>query len=286
MTKYCTLAFAKSELDTSKISKTLDDAQIFNYIEATSQRIDGLLQPQRRLKKRPFFAPYIESRSSKIRAHRVNSGDETFDLNMWLLELTTVLAGAQNVSSKIIAIPAGFAPFNQLQINTGNYETWYTLEDGPVIRRRTPNPLTITGIWGWHEDWANAWIATSTVAAAGIAAPAQTTFDVAAGEGVLFSPGHMIQVGTEYMEVSAVSTDTLTVIRGFNGSTAAIHAAAAVVSVLDIPDDIQRITARHASALYERRGSFEAQQLTQVGVVQYPQDLLMEMKNTLNTYRM
>ena len=286
MTKYCTLDFAKSELDTSKTSKTLDDAQIFAYIEATSQRIDGLLQPQRRLKKRPFFAPYIESRSAKIRDWRVNSGDETFDLNMWLLELTTVLAGAQNVTSKIIAIPAGFAPFNQLQINTGNHETWYTLEDAPTIRRRTPNPLTITGKWGWNDDWANAWIATSTVAAAGIVSPTQTTFDVAAAGGLLFSPGHMIKVDTEYMEITGISTDTLTVIRGVNGSTAAIHAAAALVSILDIPDDIQRITARHASALYARRGSFEAQQLTQVGVVQYPQDLLMEMDNTLNTYRM
>lgn len=286
MTKYCTLAFAKSELDTSKTSKTKDDDQILDYIEDTSQRIDGLLQPVRKLKKRPFFAPYIESRSVKIRVHNVNSGDETIDLGMFLLELTTVLAGTQNVTSKVIAIPAGFAPFDQLQINTGDCETWYTLETSPAIRRRHPNPLTITGIWGWHEDWSNAWIATSKVAAAGITTTTQTTFDVTADQGQLFSPGHMLLVGTEYMEIVSISTDTLTVKRGFNGSTAAIHAGSAVVAILDIPDDIQRITARHASALYARKGSFEAQQLTQVGVVQYPQDLLMEMNNTLNTYRM
>jgi len=283
MTKYCTLDFAKSELDTSGTSKTLDDAQIVRYIEDTSQRIDGILQPIRRYKKRPFFAPYIESRSVVVYPHNVNTYDGILNLNMFLLSLTSILAGAEDVSSQVIAYPAGFAPYYQLQITTTNY-TWYTLEQSPTVSRLHPNPLTITGIWGWHDDWANAWIDTSTLN--GNVNSSATTIDVKAGEGSLFSVGHMLQIDSEYMEVTGISTDKLTVTRGFNGSTAAAHLDKAVVSVLDIPDDIQRITARHASALYERQGAFEAQQLTQVGVVQYPQDLLMEMENTLNTYRM
>lgn len=283
MTKYCTLAYAKSELDTNATSQTLSDAQVLSYIEIVSQRIDGLLQPNSLYKKRPFFAPYIEARSVPIRAHRVNSGDNTISLYMYLLSLTSVLAGAQDVTSSVAVYPSGFTPYSMLQITSNDY-TWYSLEQSPAVARAHANPLTVTGTWGWHGDWANAWVNTSTLA--GAMTNAQTTLDVLAGTGTSFSPGHMLKIGSEYMEVLSISTDKLTIKRGVNGSTAAVHNIADVVAILDISDDIQRITARHAAALYARRGAFEVQQLTQVGVVQYPQDLLMEMQNTLNIYRM
>jgi hypothetical protein len=285
MTRYCTLGFAKSEKDITGLSKTLEDAQIFTYIAAVSQRIDGMLQPNKKLAQRPFFAPYIESRSLQIRAHKVNTMNMTIDLNMYLLALASVLAGAQDVSSKIIAYPAGFPPFNKLQINVDTCETWYTLETSPTIRRAWPNPLTITGTWGWHADWDNAFVATSIMVTAGIN-DTVTEFNVTATEGVLFSPGNTILLDSEYMEVTGVSTDTLTVIRAVNGSTKAAHLVNAPVSILSIPDDIQRATARQVSGLYARRGAFSVQTLTQLGLVQYPQDLLLELENTIASYRM
>ena len=284
MTRYCTLGFAKMEKDITGASKTIDDAQLFAYIAAVSQRIDGMLQPNKKLAQRPFFAPYIESRVMQIRSHKVNSLNMTIDLDMYLLALTTVLAGAQDVTSKIIAYIAGFPPFEQLQINVDTCETWYSLETSPTIRRAWPAPLTITGTWGWHADWDNAFVATGTLLAEYNATV--TTIVLSAGQGVLFSAGNMILIDNEYLEITAVTTDTLTVIRGVNGSTAAIHLILAPVSILSIPDDIQRATARQVSGLYARRGSFSVQTLTQLGLVQYPQDLLLELENTIASYRM
>jgi len=281
MTKYCSLTFAKSELDTSTTSKTLDDAQILAYVENASQRIDGILQPTAKLKKRPFFAPYMESRSVVIQSHNVNTGQGTLDLHMFLLSLTSILAGAENVTSKVIAYPAGFAPFTKLQITTTDY-SWYSLEQSPTVIRQKPNPLTITGIWGWNDDWANAWATGSSLS--GNITATQASVNVVTSSP--YAVGNLIMVDSEYMEITAIVGNALTVIRGVNGSTKATHSTGAVAYIYQIPEDIQRITARHANALYARRGSFEAQQLTQVGVVQYPQDLLMEMENTLNAYRM
>ena len=281
MTRYCTLDFAKEELKKTGVSKTLQDAQIFVYIEAVSKRIDYLLQP--RNVKRPFFAPYIESRLFDIRPCRVNTPNMTFDMGMWLLDFSTILAGAQDVTTKIRGYYPGSPPFEKLQINVDSCETWYNLEISPTIRRGYPEPLTVTGTWGWHEDWANAFVATTTIAAA-IVNTTDTTFDVAAAGGLLLSPGNMILIDSEYMEITDITTDTLTVTRGYNGSTAATHLINVPLSVLQIPEDIQRVTARHADLLYARRGSFEVQTLTQVGIVQYPQDLILELINTVANY--
>ena len=285
MTRYCTLAAVKTEIDVTGTSKTLEDGQLFTFILAVSKRIDALLQPNKKLAQRPFFAPYIESRPLQIRAHKVNTPNMTIDLDMYLLALTSVLAGAQDVTAKIIAYIADFPPFEKLQINTDTCETWYTLETSPTIRRAWPEPLTITGIWGWHDDWDNAFVATS-ISVAAIVTTTVTTFNVTATEGALFSPGNMILLDSEYMEVTGVTGDTLTVIRGVNGSTAAAHLVNAPVSILSIPEDIQRVTARQASVLKARLGSFSVQQITQLGLVQYPQDLVLELENTIAGYRM
>ena len=270
-------------MDKTGSDKAIQDTQLFRYILAVSKRIDYLLQP--RQVKRPFFAPYIESRIMDIRPWRVNTPNMTLDLGMWFLEFTAVLAGAQNVTTSIRGYPPAFPPFHRLQINVDTGETWYNLETSPTIQRRYPEPLTITGTWGWHEDWSNAFVATS-ISVAAIVSTTVTTFDVTATEGALFSPGNMILIDSEYMEITAVATDTLTVTRGFNGSTAATHLINTPVSILQIPEDIQRLTSRHADLLYARRGSFEVQTLTQVGIVQYPQDLILELENTVSNYRM
>jgi hypothetical protein len=233
MTRYCTLDFAKEELDKTGTDNALQDAQIFKYILAVSKRIDYILQPRK--VKRPFFAPYIESRIMDIRSWKVNTPNMTFDLGMWLLEFTAVLAGAQNVTSKIRGYYPGAPPFDKLQINVDTGETWYTLETSPTIRRRYPEPLTVTGTWGWHEDWDNAFVDTATLN--GNITNTDLTLDVQAGEGALFSPGHMIKIDAEYMEVTSIATNTLTVTRGFNGSTAAAHLNTADVSILQIPED-------------------------------------------------
>jgi hypothetical protein len=51
------------------------------------------------------------------------------------------------------------------------------------------------------------------------------TFNVASGQGVRIAAGDILRVESELLRVTSVSSDAITVARGFGGSTAAAHAA-------------------------------------------------------------
>lgn len=57
----------------------------------------------------------------------------------------------------------------------------------------------------------------------------QTTLTVTTGDGLKFDVGDVILVEAEYMRVTGVATDVLTVTRGYSGSTAATHADLLIV---------------------------------------------------------
>ncbi|PFP30252.1 hypothetical protein COJ96_05945 [Bacillus sp. AFS073361] len=53
-----------------------------------------------------------------------------------------------------------------------------------------------------------------------------TTFNVASGDGSKFRVNALLVLDDEYMKVTAVAGDAITVVRGFDGTTAATHTAA------------------------------------------------------------
>ena len=69
----------------------------------------------------------------------------------------------------------------------------------------------------WMEDKL---VPNATTLATAIAATGTTSVVVATGDGKLFREGTILMASTEAMQVTAVSTDTLTVTRGFGGTTA------------------------------------------------------------------
>lgn len=66
---------------------------------------------------------------------------------------------------------------------------------------------------------------------ANISSTGATSITVATG---VFQPGHVIKVGAEYMWVSGVAGTTLTVTRGFYGSTAATHTSGDAVDIVTV----------------------------------------------------
>jgi hypothetical protein len=60
----------------------------------------------------------------------------------------------------------------------------------------------------------------------------ETALDVQTGEGALFRQGDIILIGTEQLLVTSVSTDTLTVTRGYGDTSAAAHDDDAVVTIV------------------------------------------------------
>lgn len=280
MTKYCTLDKAKTEIDVTGPSKTYDDDYILAAIEAVSQRIDGLMQPRKQYRLRPYFAPYTETRNMVYYDHQINTPLGTLDLIEYFLELNSVIAGSTTITSEVTPFINGYPPYHELQLIATSNKTWYTMDSGN-LRARIP-PIAVNAKWGWHDNWMYAWSAGSDLSS-GITS-SQLTIPVISGSS--YKRGHFIKVENEYMEVQSISSNTLTVTRGVNGSVATAHLTGITPYIYNVPEAIQRVTARQAASMYARRGAFESMQFSETGgVVTYPEDLLPELIQTLNAYQ-
>lgn len=275
MTRYCTLQQAKGEIKTSKAA---EDSRIFNYINIVSRKIDGFLNPKRW--KKPFFAPFIANHVINIRPYDVNTLNQTLDIRRWLLEINSITAGSTAITSKVRGYLPGIIPFNQLQLTSNDGLTWYT-QEARTNPRAYPEPLIINGIWGWSDDYSQAWNATDGVQDNPLSVGAT---EVVVADGGLFSPGHLIRMETEFAEVTDIATHTLTITRGVNGSTPSSHIQNTPVELWQTPAQIRGITARQVGALFSKRGSYKDKEFTAVGIVSYPPDLLIEVRNSLSEY--
>jgi hypothetical protein len=275
---YCTLADAKASMNATD---TVDDALLMTLIAQASARIDLLAASPT-----PFFQPYLEQREFEIRYDNVDSGRNVFILpsGETLLSIDTISLGATTLSA-VEAYPSLRVPIKMIRRTDGC--SWY--DNG------TDDPLTIIvyGVWGYHRAYVRAWRVVDALAAAIISTSATTltVADVDGADEYGFAPrisaGNLIKIDSEIMEVIAttVATNTVTVRRGANGTTAATHLIAAPVSTWQTEDTIRRVTARQAGMLYARRGAYEQQTITDVGVITYPADLLAELRGVLQGYQ-
>ena len=88
--------------------------------------------------------------------------------------------------------------------------------------------VEIAARWGYSDVRV-----TSTATLAEDLDASETGVDVSSG--TVFKVGQTLRLDSEDMEISAISTNTLTVTRGANGSTAATHSNGAAISVYTYP---------------------------------------------------
>lgn len=116
-----------------------------------------------------------------------------------------------------------------------------------------PRGIQITGVWG-HGDGESAtpFSAGGTLGAA-IVTTSATSVTMTAGHTV--AVGHTIRADSEQMYVTAVATNTLTVVRGVNGTTAATHLINAPVSIYQYPPNITQACLVTAMAAWKAKDS-------------------------------
>jgi len=114
------------------------------------------------------------------------------------------------------------------------------------------NPVfTVNGIFGYsHLSYENAWaVVTDTQGAIGNATTTSINVQDASGIETL----DYIRIESEFMQVTGITSNTLTVRRGVNGSTAVQHNNTPDVEVWAIPETIKLSCTRLASWLYISR---------------------------------
>lgn len=279
---YCTFAEALRELKGQETAESEPEAKILKErLWQVSRRIDKEMTPDKGV----FFAPIIATRTMPLTQNRVKDGGLSYQTTFPLLEVTTA---SLKYRTQTTAYTDRVELLNSKLYWSGSGAGWQEL----YHRYRTAGFVVVNGVWGYHHDYASAWVAADTITEALDATETGITVgDVDADDlrylGERYSYGTLIRIGDEMMLVLGVdaSTNELTVQRGVNGSVAATHEIGATVEVFQVEDPIRRITARQTALLYARRGAFESQTVDGFGVTTYPQDLLLELRATLGRYQ-
>ncbi len=172
-----------------------------------------------------------------------------------LLELDSLLSGDGHTIAPeyIVTIPdsAHDGPVALVQLVDGASFIW------------TETPLqavTVSGIWGWHDRWSQAWRGSSDTVQDASLDSTTTTLTVTDADGLdahgtmpRFQVGQLLRLGTEYLWVMGVDTvnDMLTVKRGANGTPAAAHDQYTAIEIYQPPLDVEMLCLRWALWLYK-----------------------------------
>lgn len=138
-------------------------------------------------------------------------------------------------------------------------QTHYQIEINPNARLTTVSNdnfrqrYEITGTWGYHQDYDEAWEASTTLD--GAIDDSVTTIRVASVANL--ERLQYLKIDSEYMQITgAIPTSApldLTVKRGVNGSSATAHDNSSVVSYWWVESDVNLAVTRLAVGLYRTR---------------------------------
>ena len=187
-------------------------------------------------------------------------------LDDWLITATTVTSyeGTDRTSSATLTEGIG-NDFLLMPYNTSPKSKMKLVENTLKNLYSGQQTLTILGQWGWQNDTESI----STVDAIG--SSSTTTVTVTSGSTTYV--GDTILVGTEQMYVTNVDGNTLTVIRGVNGTTSATHSGGATYYRYKYPADVVQACLDIARTYWRSRDVGQSQILgTNEMQMTYPQN--------------
>ena len=196
------------------------------------------------------FEPVLDTVYYDVTDDGITLDGQTLDLKARLLEVATItLADATSVASdKYLLLPRGHSPYTSIYLTNASGYVWTQYTDDLKAQ------IAIAGYWGQRSRYSQSAWSSVTVTAEALDAT-ETGVDVSSVASL--SAGQLIRVGSEYMRIASISTLTLTVVRGVNGTTAAIHNSGDTVYLYQPDFVVSDAVARGVGWLKKRYGSFE-----------------------------
>lgn len=134
----------------------------------------------------------------------------------------------------------------------------HTLIEWPLgIGRPAAGLIAVSGVWGWHDDWAGAWRASGCVLTA-VADPADaelavSDIDAVWADGVTprLQIGALLRVGGEFLRLMGIDAlaERLTVERGAGNTTPEAHDVGAPIAIYQPPRLVTALVLRRAAWL-------------------------------------
>lgn len=228
---YATIGDLKGALG---ITSTTDDTIMRKILEAASRSIDNYCT-------RFFYAEtatkyfdgavplWVDDLLSITTIKTDEDGDGTFENTL-------------TVTTDYLLYPLNTYPKTKVEISlVGNYGGFGVTKKG----------CQIVGLWGFGDGISATPYVLDTTLTAAISSTTATTCTVTAVTNL--SAGNTILIDTEQMYIYSISTLTLTVERGVNGTTAALHDNAKALYIYQYPADIRQGCIDLGSAIYQNR---------------------------------
>jgi hypothetical protein len=226
---------------------TGEDARLLAALQAASAQIERAAG--RRFM--PYHAAIRHDIHPRYRDELLLSAD--------LLQLDSLTNGDGSTIDPldVILLPDWTAdgPACLLRLTGGQRFTWL---DSPR------QAVTVTGVWGWHDRWLRAWRDSADTVQDDPLNSSAVTLHVSSISGTdshaaapRFQTGHLLRIDDEYLRVLAVNpaTQTLTVLRGVQGTTAAGHTAGTRIDVFQPAQEVDMLCLRWALWLYKEPDS-------------------------------
>lgn len=200
---------------------------------------------------------------------------EKLKLNRDLLSLVSIEQDGTAIdAADTLELPRGDQTTRTIKlINSALWDMSVTNYEGAI---------EIIGEWGYHDRPSQRWKLSGSELQADIDAVQTTlTVDDADGTGIWgdaprFSEGQLIKIDDEWLSIRdiAIGTDpnpdTLTVLRGMQGTTAAIHTAAATVSIWNPPMPVLHYATRAVILACKRSAEIMTVKVEPMAEVVYP----------------
>jgi len=268
---YATLAEFKAQktIDTTDAN---DDAFIEGLLKSASRFIDAQTGFS--------FVPYVETRYFDV-PRETSIDKRLIGVGLDLLEVLTVVNGdgVTIPSTEYSLRPRNKSPHYGIRLVDNS--TYYWATDGAGDSH---DVIAITGVWGYHNRYPQAWLLGSTANEELDAS--ETGYTVSSG--TLFAVGDLVRFDNEIGYVSAVATNDLTITRGENYSTATTHLTSINVYNWKVQEDIKQACLQLTNSVYQKRYGQNATgsaTITAMGVVIRPEGMPSEVWNAIKPYR-
>lgn len=234
------------------------------------------------------FWPQLETR------YYEGSGKE----DQWiedLLDITTVEISSDYGDSYVTLTAGDYIKYGgpELRVDATPYALLQMSRNGTYSRFYSGHKaVRIAGVWGWHDDYVNAWEDSLDTVQNDPLTSGGTSVTVSDADGAdlwnlgaRFAVGQLLRCESEYMLVRAVDTElnALTVLRAQLGTAAAQHAQNTPLYIYRLPALVRQATI-HQTVRWFKRGQSGFQDVAasaETGTLTYAQSLDPDVKTML-----
>lgn len=244
----------------------------------------------------PAFGGYYNSWNSTFPNIPPITVDNTLlELDDDLLEVATLTTnnGSTTISDYLLMTGStyNFPPYDKIQLKSDGAITEFSFSGTPQSAN------TVTGTWGYHEQWGQAWQDSQDTVENNPLSDSGTSITINDVDGAnlfgftpLFQYQQLLRIESEYVYVTGknTTTNTLTVIRGVNGTTAAAHVQNTPIYIYQPMAEIVLAMLTLATYAYRRKdnvGRDSDRGSTALGIVQMPAKLPADVTDILDIYK-